>query len=301
MGDEPLVGEKVHPILYGHRQDLGDVLVPIGNVERVLIVARALAGGTGHLHVGHQVQLGGDRALATALLAAASLDIEAKARGRIAALLGLGRRGEEAADVVVETDVRGRVGAGRAADGGLVDVDHIAYVLDPVEAVVRTRQHAAVVEDGVELLVENVVDERALARARGSTDADEDPQGDFDIEVVEVVGAGTADMQVAAVERAALNRHVNALAAGEKLAGQGVWILQYLANGTLGGDAAAVHARAGADLDDVIGRPNGLLVVFHHNDRVAHIAQAAQRLNHLDVVFGMEANGRLVEHVEHAH
>ena len=156
-------------------------------------------------------------------------------------------------------------------------------------------------EDGVELLVENVVDERALARARGPTDADEDPQGNFDIEVAEVVGAGTSNVQVAAVERAALNRHVNALAAREKLAGQGVWILQYLANGPLGSDAATVHARAGAKLDDVIGRPNGLLVVLHHNDRVADIAQAAERLNHLDVVFGMEANRRLVEHVEHAH
>ena len=86
----------------------------------------------------------------------------------------------------------------------------------------RARQHAAVVEDGVELLVENVVDECALARARGSTDADEDSQGNFDVEVVEVVGAGTANMQVAAVERAALYRHVNALATREKLAGQRV-------------------------------------------------------------------------------
>ena len=137
VGDEPLVGEEIYPILYGHRQDFGDVLVPIGNVECVLIVARALAGGAGHLHVGHQVQLGGDRALAAALLAAASLDVEAKARGRIATLLGLGRLGEEAADVVVETNVRGRVGAGRAANRGLVDVDHIAYVLNPFEAVVR--------------------------------------------------------------------------------------------------------------------------------------------------------------------
>ena len=222
VGDEPLVGEEIHPILYGHRQNLGDVLVPIGNVERVLIVARALAGGAGHFHIGHQMQLGGDRALAAALLAAASLDVEAKARGCIAALLGLGRLGEEAADVVVETNVRGWVGAGRAANGGLVDVDHIAYVLDPVEAVVRARQHAAVVEDGVELLVENVVYERALARARSPTDADEDSQGNFDVEVVEVVGAGTSNIQVAAVERAALNRHVNALATREKLAGQGV-------------------------------------------------------------------------------
>ena len=41
--------------------------------------------------------------------------------------------------------------------------------------------------------------------------------------------------------------------------------------------------------------------MLYHNDRVADVAQAAQRLNHLDVVFGMEANGRLVEHVEHTH
>ena len=57
----------------------------------------------------------------------------------------------------------------------------------------------------------------------------------------------------------------------------------------------------GPSSDDVIGCSNGLLVVLHHNDRIADIAQTAQRLDHLDVVFGMEAKGRLVEHVEHAH
>ena len=62
-----------------------------------------------------------------------------------------------------------------------------------------------------------------------------------------------------------------------------------------------MHARPRAHLDDVVRRPDGVLVVLHDDDGIADVAQALERRDHLDVVFGMQPDARLVEHVQHSH
>ena len=64
---------------------------------------------------------------------------------------------------------------------------------------------------------------------------------------------------------------------------------------------AAVHARARAHLDDVVRGANRVLVVLDDDHRVADVAQALERRDHLHVVLRMQPDARLVEHVEHAH
>ena len=63
----------------------------------------------------------------------------------------------------------------------------------------------------------------------------------------------------------------------------------------------AVHARAGPHLHQVVGGADGVLVVLDDDDRVADVAQALERGDHLDVVLGVKADARLVEHVQHPH
>ena len=63
---------------------------------------------------------------------------------------------------------------------------------------------------------------------------------------------------------------------------------------------AAVLAGAGAEVDDVVGHPDRLLVVLDDDDGVAEIAQPRQRRQQLAVVALVQADRRLVEHVEHA-
>ena len=65
-------------------------------------------------------------------------------------------------------------------------------------------------------------------------------------------------------------------------------------------DLAAVLAGAGADVDDVVGDPDGVLVVLDDEHGVAEVAQADQRVDEAVVVPLVQADGRLVEHVEHA-
>ena len=65
-------------------------------------------------------------------------------------------------------------------------------------------------------------------------------------------------------------------------------------------DLAAVLARARADVDDPVGDLDGVLVVLDDDQRVAHVAQPDQGLDQPVVVALVQADGRLVEDVQHA-
>ena len=68
----------------------------------------------------------------------------------------------------------------------------------------------------------------------------------------------------------------------------------------LGDDMATVNAGAGADIDDVVRRQDGILVVFNDNDGVAEVTQAPQRIEQAGIVALMQADRGLVEDIEHA-
>ena len=63
---------------------------------------------------------------------------------------------------------------------------------------------------------------------------------------------------------------------------------------------AAVAARAGTEVDDPVGRFDRRLVVLDDEHRVAEVAQAMQRADQALVVALVQADRRLVEHVQHA-
>ena len=65
-------------------------------------------------------------------------------------------------------------------------------------------------------------------------------------------------------------------------------------------DLAAVLTGAGADVDDPVGDLDGVLVVLDDDERVAHVAQPDQGLDQPVVVALVQADGRLVQDVQHA-
>ena len=62
-----------------------------------------------------------------------------------------------------------------------------------------------------------------------------------------------------------------------------------------------MRARAGADVDEVIRRAHRVLIVLDDDERVAKVAQSLERGEQLVVVALVQADGRLVEDIEHAH
>ena len=67
-----------------------------------------------------------------------------------------------------------------------------------------------------------------------------------------------------------------------------------------GHELAAQASGAGPEIDDVIGALDGFGVVLDHEHGVAEIAQAHERVEQAVVVARVQADGRLVEHVQHA-
>src|ERR1044072_2897659 len=128
-----------------------------------------------------------DLPVAPADLAALALDVEREAPGLVAARLRLGRLREEVADLVEEADVRRRVRARRAPDGGLVDGDDLVELVEPGDAAVRSRPLLRLVQAVRDGLVEHLVDQRRLPRARDARHAAEAAERDFRVDVLEIV------------------------------------------------------------------------------------------------------------------
>ena len=88
--------------------------------------------------------------------------------------------------------------------------------------------------------------------------------------------------------------------AGEIFAGQRIRVAHDVGGRALRDDMAAMHAGAGADVDHMIGEPDGVLVVLDHDHGVAEVAQPLQRLQEPRIVALVQADRGLVQHIEHA-
>ncbi len=194
--------KKSSAFLDRHVEHVGDRLALERDVERLAVVALALADVAGDVDVRQEVHLDLDDAVALAGLAAAALDVEREAAGLVAARLRLGQAGEPFADRRERAGVGRGVGARRAADRRLVDVDDLVEVLEPLDAVVRGRGLARAVELARDRLVERVDQQRRLAAAGDAGDAGEQAERDFGGDVLEVVAARVDDLDGAALPAA---------------------------------------------------------------------------------------------------
>ena len=94
-GDRRDGREELGRLLDRHVEDLGDGLALEVHLERLAVVARAVADLARDVDVRQEVHLDLDRAVAGAGLAAAALDVEGEPARQVAADLGLGRLGEQ--------------------------------------------------------------------------------------------------------------------------------------------------------------------------------------------------------------
>ena len=121
--------QKRQRVFDGHVEHVGDGVALVVDRERFAVVAAAAADFAGDVHVGQEVHFDAAQAVALAGFAAPALDVEAEASGLVAALAGFGQHGEEVADGGEDAGVGGGIGARRAADGRLVDLDDLVDVL----------------------------------------------------------------------------------------------------------------------------------------------------------------------------
>ena len=76
---------------------------------------------------------------------------------------------------------------------------------------------------------------------------------------------------------------------------------QHLIVGAGGDHASAVLARARAKIDDAVGRVHDFSIVLHNQNGIPKVAQVVQDLDQPRGIAMMQADGRLVQHVQRAH
>ena len=169
-----------------------------------------------------------------------------------------------------------------------------------VDPIVQTGLDLGAVQLAVELLEDDVVDQRGLARAGDASDAGKEPQGDAGLDVLEVVLARALDGKPLAIARTALVGDGDCVLAGEVAAGDGAGAALDLARRAADHQFAAALAGARAEIDDEVGRTHRFLIVLDDDDGVADIAQALEGGQQALVVAVVQADRGFVEDVEHA-
>ena len=125
-----LVLEELQRVVDRQLEHVGDDQTAEADLERLAIVALALAHLARHVDVRQEVHLDLHETVALARLAPSALHVEREAPRSVAANLRLGQLGEELADRREQAGVRRRIRARRAADRTLVDVDDLVDVLE---------------------------------------------------------------------------------------------------------------------------------------------------------------------------
>ncbi len=140
-----------------------------------------------------------------------------------------------------------------------------------------------------------------LPEPRHAGDADERAERNLDVDVLQIVVRGADDPQpLARRADGAASGFRSARSPDRYLPGQAARLVGDLVGVPVGDHLAAAHARAGAEVDDVIGGPHRVFVVLDDDHRVAHVAQLRERVEQPVVVARVQADRRLVENVEHA-
>ena len=242
-----------------------------------------------------------DEAVALAGLAPSAPHVEGEAARAVAPGLGVLGGGEQVPDVVEQPGVGGRVGPGRSADGGLVDVDDLVQILLSLNALALARPELGPVQVGGQLLIEDLVDQAGFARAGDAGDAGKGTQRDGHVNVPQVVLRSAPDGEHLAVALPPLSGHGDLLPTGQVVAGDGAGGVHDLLGGACGHHIAAVDARARADVHDIVGGSHGVLVVLHHQQGVAQVPQVLHGVQQHIVVPLVEADGGLVQNVKHPH
>ena len=108
------------------------------------------------------------------------------------------------------------------------------------------------------------------------------------------------DAQEFAVALAPGGGNFDEFAAGQVRAGDAALHLADVSDAARRDDFAAMDARAGADVDDIVRLPHCVFVVLNDDQRVAEVAQPLHCGNELVVVSLVQADARLVEDVQNA-
>ena len=150
-------------------------------------------------------------------------------------------------------------------------------------------------------LVQRFDHKGGFAAAGNPGDAGKGAERDGGGNILQIVAPRADHLDPAIVRRLAPGGgHRDLFHAGEILPGQALGRAHDVVHRALRHQLAAMDAGARPHVDDMIGGADRILIMLHHDHGVAEIAQTLQRFEQACVVALMQADGRFVQHIEHA-
>jgi hypothetical protein len=151
--------------------------------------------------------------------------------------------------------------------------------------------------------VEDLVDQRGLARTGNTGHRHQQPQRDVHGEVVQIVFIGVDNGNASVPDGAHVSagcRRFDFLTAAQVTAGERSFPAHDLFGRALGHDFAPQVTGTGTEVHDPVRRGHGFPVMLHHDKGVADVAEMTQGAQQFDVVPLVQADGGLVQNVEDA-
>ena len=251
-----------------------------------------------HVDVREEVHLDDLEPVPLTGLAASALHVEGETARFVPVGARFRRAREHVADAVEYLGVGGRVAARRAADGLLVDLDHLVQVLDAGERLVRPGRLARPVDGPRQRRIEDAVHQRGLAGARDTGHRDQASERELHVDLLQVVLGRPEELDALAAASPPLRWNLDLPPPGEIRARQRPLVLHHLPRSAGSDDLAAELAGARSEVDDEVRLLHRLLVVLDHDDGVAQIPQPLQRGEQPHIVALVQADGGLVQDVD---
>ena len=269
------------------------------HIQRFPVVPGAFADLAGHIHIRQKMHLYLDNAITPAGFATAALDIEAEPTGFVAAQLRLRRLAEQFAHRIEQAGVGRRIGARRATDRRLVDIDDLVDILRAANLPVRSRSGPSAVNLLRQRFIKNFIDQRALAGTGNPGHRRKHAQRKPHIDAGQIVFRRPQDLHPFSIGRAPLFRHRNRQFARQVLTGNRLSTGLDIIDRSLRHHMSAMHPGPRSDIDDVIGAEHGFFVMLDHQQGIAQITQSLQRIQQFPVIALMQADTRFIQNIQY--
>ena len=328
--------EKLDCFTYRHLEDAVDRFSVELDAQDVRLKTAAFALGAPHVEIAQELHLDLFEAGAATALATAAAGVEGERARRQPLRHRFREPGEKLTHPIVKSEVKNRGRAWRARELCLIDHDHLTDAVRARDRFARAGRLLILLAFRLEQVpIKDVVNQRGLSRAGHARDAIKNAERNFHVHVLEIVLARTGDADGSLRFAARLwnrNRFASAeIIARQRLgsardsrAGNGALAIANFVcgrmfrrgaeTGTRGACApqhffqfttenqfAAVLAATGPDIDDVIGRADDRLLVFHHEQRVPLVAQIVHHAHEPADIARMQADAWFVHDEKRVH
>ena len=167
-----------------HVEHFGDAAAFVRDLQGLAVVAPSAALIAGHVHIGEEVHVDLQLAVALAFLTTPARGVETEAPGFVTAHPRHRELSEELANGREQAGERRGIRARAATDGGLVDDDDFVDLLQAGEGVMVARLGFGAIKMPGKGAHEDVIDQRGFAAARRAGDGDEAAEREGDAEVL---------------------------------------------------------------------------------------------------------------------